>query len=401
MAASEVLALSTSNRLPAVDGLRAVAALWVVLFHISALSHATFPQVPGIDLFMRSGSTGVSLFLVLSGFCLFLPFAGGRIARFKVGEFFRRRFRRLAPAYYTSLVISLVLAIITAIPLGFPQLTLETGLWQLATHVTLTHSLFPQTFYALNGAYWSLGLEWQLYLALPLLVLGVRRFGLMPTLIFAIACNVVYRLCLGLAIDRGLLTAGSPLADVVLPNQLFGRWAEFALGMLAADLYASGRLLHLQRRVPVMMGAIVVLIPLSFMASRLELSHVLYGALFFTLLCVVLMSNNVVSRVLAWRPLVAIGTLSYSLYLVHQPVIQGVVAWFEVYQPSASPTAVFLWLLMLVPGILFLAWLLFITVERRTMGPNAAAALVPRWNLRLPSLGALARARQPTADVAD
>jgi peptidoglycan/LPS O-acetylase OafA/YrhL len=396
--------LSTSNRLPAVDGLRAVAALWVVLFHLGALSHVTFPQAPALELFMRSGSTGVSLFLVLSGFCLFLPFAGGRTARFKVGEFFRRRFRRLAPAYYTSLVLSLVLAIFTAGPLGVPQLTLESGLWQLATHATLTHSLFPETFYALNGAYWSLGLEWQLYLALPLLVLGIRRFGLGPTLIFAIACNVVYRVGLGLAIDRGLVAAGSPLAEFVLPNQLFGRWAEFALGMLAADLYASGRLLRMQRRVPLMMGIIVALIPLGILASKLELAHLLYGALFFTLLCVVLISDTVVSRVLAWRPLVAIGTMSYSLYLVHQPVIQGVVAWFTVYQPAASPTTVFVWLLVLVPGIFFLAWLLFITVERRTMGPTAAGALSPRLRLQLPSLlGAFARVRQQptTADIAD
>ena len=86
--------MSSSERLPGVDGLRAVAALWVVLFNMAAFSHAQFPQVPGLDLFLRSGSTGVSLFLVLSGFCLYLPFAGGRAARFKVGEFFRRRCRR-------------------------------------------------------------------------------------------------------------------------------------------------------------------------------------------------------------------------------------------------------------------------------------------------------------------
>jgi peptidoglycan/LPS O-acetylase OafA/YrhL len=170
----------SNNRLPGVDGLRALAALWVVCFHITAFSHASFPQIPGVDLFLKSGSTGVSLFLVLSGFCLFLPFAGGRAARFKTGEFFRRRIRRLAPAYYTSLGLSIVLLVVTAGPLGTPGLTLGRVLWQLATHATLTHSIFPDSFYALNGAYWSLGLEWQLYLGLPVLILAIRRFGLVP-----------------------------------------------------------------------------------------------------------------------------------------------------------------------------------------------------------------------------
>src|ERR1700681_3962702 len=79
---------STGSRLPGVDGLRAIAAMWVVFFHITAFSHARFGHhFPGLDLFLRSGSTGVSLFLVLSGFCLYIPFAGGRQHRFHVREF--------------------------------------------------------------------------------------------------------------------------------------------------------------------------------------------------------------------------------------------------------------------------------------------------------------------------
>jgi peptidoglycan/LPS O-acetylase OafA/YrhL len=383
--------VSTSNRLAAVDGLRAVAALWVVLFHVSALSRAQFPQVPGIDLFMRSGSTGVSLFLVLSGFCLFLPFAAGRDGRFSTGTFFRRRFRRLAPAYYTSLILSLLLAVLTADAVGQPPLSASDGVWQVATHVTLMHSIFPDTFYALNGAYWSLGLEWQLYLALPFLILGIRRFGFLPTLIFAIGCNVAYRLALGLAIDLDVVAAGSPLAEVVLPNQLFGRWAEFALGMLAAELYASGRLQRFARYVPAMIAVMLALVPLAFAVTKLELSHIVYGTLFFVLLSVVLLSNNFVSRTLAWRPLVAIGVMSYSLYLVHQPIIQMVVAWFDRYQPSVSPTTVFFSLLASIPAILFLAWLLFVTVERRTLGANAKTSLLPGLRLQMPKLGLLPR----------
>src|SRR5438445_722977 len=103
-----------SSRLPGVDGLRALAALWVVAFHMEAFSHAQFAHIPGLNLFLRSGSTGVSLFLVLSGFCLFLPFAGGRTHRFKLREFFRRRAQRLMPAYCVALVISLTLVVATA-----------------------------------------------------------------------------------------------------------------------------------------------------------------------------------------------------------------------------------------------------------------------------------------------
>src|SRR5436853_2744435 len=123
------------KRLPGIDGLRAIAALWVVFFHIHAFSSAQFPQIPGFDFFLRSGSTGVSLFLVLSGFCLYLPFAAGKQGRFKTGSFFVRRARRLLPAYYCSLGLALALNVIGGGNLGFGPLSLKDVAVQLGTHL--------------------------------------------------------------------------------------------------------------------------------------------------------------------------------------------------------------------------------------------------------------------------
>src|ERR1700730_1459165 len=89
---------TTTHRLRGVDGLRAVAAFWVVFFHIRFASGARVPGGP-LDLFVRSGSTGVSMFLVISGFSLYIPYANGKSLRFRTGQFLWRRCRRLLPAY--------------------------------------------------------------------------------------------------------------------------------------------------------------------------------------------------------------------------------------------------------------------------------------------------------------
>src|SRR5713226_5033929 len=117
-------AAKSMSRLAGVDGLRAAAAMWVVLFHIRVFSGARLPFQP-LDFFVRSGSTGVSLFLVLSGFCLYLPFAAGKQGRFKTGSFFVRRARRLLPAYYCSLGLALALNVIGGGNLGFGPLSLK------------------------------------------------------------------------------------------------------------------------------------------------------------------------------------------------------------------------------------------------------------------------------------
>src|SRR5262249_7121156 len=147
----------------------------------------------------------------------------------------------------TSLIFSTMLAVVFSALPGHLPLTPGALAGDVLAHLTLTHTLFPDTFYSLNGAYWSLGLEWQLYLGLPLLIWGIRRFGMVPTIAFAIVVNVLYRIGLFVAMQRGVIPAQSALAISVLPNLFLGRWAEFAFGMVAAELYMRGHLGRLAR----------------------------------------------------------------------------------------------------------------------------------------------------------
>lgn len=368
-------AAASGRRLDAVDGLRAVAAVWVVLFHIRAFSGA---HLGPLDLFVRSGSTGVSLFLVLSGFCLYAPVARG--SAFTARRFFIRRVRRLMPAYYASLAGAILITVAAAGRLGFVQYGPLALTGQALAHLTMTHSLLPGTFYALNGAYWSLGLEWQLYITLPLLVIGARRFGLGRTVAAVIAINVAYRLALQFAITGQHGASTSLLATAVLPNLLPGRWAEFAFGMVAAQLYADGRLTRVWTR----LGLIAIpLALLSLLAVGSALEHVLFGSVFFVLLCAVLAHGSVISRVFAWRPLAAIGVMSYSVYLVHQPIVQLLDSLFR--QHGVSPTATFITVVALVPLVIAIAWLLFIGVERFTLrSAGAPEPDSPEWLLLKP-----------------
>ncbi len=366
-----------ANRVPGIDGLRALAALWVVLFHLNVLSGAPLAQVPVVGLFLRSGSTGVSLFLVISGFVLYLPFAAGRHGRFKTGDFLLRRARRLLPAYYVAVVLALGLNLIGADWPGYRPLTAIDAAGQLLSHLALVQTFFADTFYGLNGAFWSLGLEWQLYLALPLLLWGVSRWGLARTAAAAIACNILYRLILQLTVDRGLLGTNDVIATAVLPNQLLGRWAEFVFGMLVAEAFATGRHRDLARR-------LVWLLPPLALAGLLAvgnpLSHLLFGSVFSILLLVVA-SDATWTRPLSWRPLVSLGVMSFSLYLVHQPILQALTFALRSLGVT-SPFVVFASLVALLPAVVFCAWLLFISVERRTIAGS------PQKEPRTPEIAA-------------
>jgi peptidoglycan/LPS O-acetylase OafA/YrhL len=352
-----------TRRLRGVDGLRAFACLWVVLFHIRAAAGGHVTRFAPIDLFVRSGSTGVSLFLVISGFSLYIPYANGRESRFRTGSFLWRRCRRLLPAYYVSLGLIVLVIALAGTHAGFASVTGLGLLKQTLEHIALVHQLFPNGFYALNGAYWSLGLEWELYLTLPLLIYGVRRIGLMNTLWIVIGVNVAYRLGLALFISLKVVAPHTALATDVLPNLFIGRWGEFALGMVAAELYVTGRLRESWMKP--MRYAVVAVVPIALLTVGNPLNHLLFGFVFFTLLCVVLDGDNFIARIASLPPLVVLGTMSYSIYLVHQPILQSSAYFLR--KHGVSQQHVLVALILLIPAVLAAAWVLFVTVERTTV----------------------------------
>ena len=383
---------ASGRRLDGVDGLRALAALWVLVFHAWS---ATGASLGPLSLLVTSGSIGVSLFLVLSGFCLYLPVvrAGHQI---RVRSFLRRRALRLLPTYYVTLVLLVVLTPLAAGHWGLYQYSGAELAAQTVAHLTMTESLFPSTFYGINGSYWSLALEWQLYLALPLLVIGIRRFGLARTVLAVVALNVVYRIGLQLLIDTQVIPGNSLMATAVLINLLPGRWAEFAFGMVAAELYVSGRIGWVASRLG---WGLLLMVPVAVALHELgdPLEHVAFGVVFFLLLSLVVARNNPVARLFAWRPLAALGVMSYSLYLVHQPLI-GAAAYLFLSHGS-SPRLAFMGAILLIPLIVAVAWGLFVTVERRTIRSSGSPAAGSPEALLMAPLRRLRAWRSPATRV--
>ena len=192
--------------------------------------------------------------------------------------------------------------------------------------------------------------------------------------------NIAYRLGLAVAGAGGLFHSGV-LQSVVLPNLLPGRWAEFAFGMVAAEAYARGAL----ERIP--LGWVYAWIPAmaaGVLLQRLPVSHLAFGGAFTLLLIAVLAEKSLTARVFSWPPLVALGVMSYSLYLVHQPVVQAL-AYVLRHNAGLGDTAAFGALILLLPVTVAIAWLLFVLVESRTLTSRPlevsgwfAAVLFPR-----------------------
>lgn len=214
------------------DGLRTMAVLIVAWFHIWQQSWlfpglTLFGKDISLDPLVRSGYMWVDMMILISGFCLYLPWARMRYeggAPVKPLDFYARRFVRIHPSYLLTIAIMLAVALATN-----AYYTRQQMLRDVLSHLTYTHMFFYDAYYASNlgGALWTLAIEMQFYLIFPLLA---RVFYRLPTTTFAAMVAVA----LGF---RGWV--GSNMQDVSLYfNQLPAYLDTFALGMMAASLHA-------------------------------------------------------------------------------------------------------------------------------------------------------------------
>jgi peptidoglycan/LPS O-acetylase OafA/YrhL len=306
---------------PALDGLRAVAVLAVIAYHLN------FGWAQG-------GYLGVDLFFVLSGYLITSLLAGewGRSGRIRLGSFWARRARRLLPAV---VLVLLVLALYAG--LGGPGLdrstlrpdALTTLFYSANWHQVFTHQSYFTQFASASPLRhtWSLAIEEQFYLVWPLALLAVL-----------VAARGSRRVAL---VATGLLAAGSAALMAVLyhpgvdPSRVYYGTDTRAFELLVG----AGLAIVLARRPPVHRragrGALQVAGLVSMGALVYGLVAVagppgwLYrGGLFgATVLVAVVIASVVQPRpgllgaVLSLPPLVWLGVISYGLYLWHWPVL--------------------------------------------------------------------------------
>lgn len=308
-------------RIAWIDALRAIAALWVLSVHV--LYSVFGPIITGgwwkpAGQLASIGYLGVSLFLVLSGFCLFYPVVA-RVPRQRwsvpIRRFLWRRWWRIAPPYYIDLALLVVVDSFLAGRFHRFYHNSPVGWWgDLMLHFAFLHNLVPGTATNYNVVFWSLALEFQLYLLFPLLVWLSRRIGLAFVALGALGLSLAWSAYLeavgaGYDNDRGF----------VLWNAVPARLFDFCCGMVAASIVVAARLKWLAG------GVAIVGVPLGFMVSMSGVGPIGADVPFRqfqnwlwapTFASIIVLGCRIPY---GWGWLAAVGHWSYSLYLIHTP----------------------------------------------------------------------------------
>lgn len=326
-----------------IDGLRAVAVLGVVFYH------AHWAGFGG-------GHVGVDIFFVISGF-LIGKHLSGQLASgtFSLGAFYERRVRRIAPALLLTLGLSTLAAWFLLLPEQFANYSRHL----LANLVMLQNfSLMNEVGYFSPGAdlqpllhTWSLAVEEQFYLFFPLLFAALWRW----------TGRWVWAAVLGLALLSGW---GAAHWAQEFPRQVFylmpARAGELLLGVLLASPLVTGWADKLRRGAGAeMLGGLALLgVGMALWGHRSYPDLYTLAALAgtaFLLTCAP--KSRLAGGLLSLAPLRWVGLLSYSVYLLHQPVF----VFYRLVQVNQVRPADYLWLTALVLG---LAWLSVRLVEQ-------------------------------------
>jgi peptidoglycan/LPS O-acetylase OafA/YrhL len=277
--------------------LRGLAVIAVVGYHL---------DIPGF----KNGFLGVDLFFVISGFLMAAIYKTGNIR-----EFYSRRANRLFPAFIATIFATILVGFLRVVPSDFIQITEQS---KFAIGLIPNFYFWSQDSYFASANFnpllhlWSLGVEFQFYLILPILVFFFKKIKASKYFIFFVSAGA----------SLAILQISPKTAFFILP---FRVW-EFVAGMIAFDLlnrqkknYAINLHKYVKLIVPLAVIGIFLFLPVNGFSTSYLSGHPGLGALLVSTLAGIYLISAPGLPHTKW--LEAIGKYSYSIYLVHFPLI--------------------------------------------------------------------------------
>lgn len=362
-----------TRHLELIDHLRGVAILAVLVVHTLGMAFGYdalpwkgwFRDFTGQTSFLfflpisMLSQAGVAIFFAVSGFCIHLSFeTQGQ----RWGGFYIRRFFRIYPPYFLALLFSVA---ILAINPGVDMLSRDFW-WQLLSHACLIHNFAPATNSGINAALWSLAVEAQLYVLYPLLLALVARLNWGKSLGVLAACELLLRGLDGALQSMGAADSAAGHVSSLLANSPLGYWFSWAIGAAIADAWLKQKPLPLANT------------PLPFWIGLAVACHFVRPLQPFQFLLFAVASAAVTARCLsggnltrgwptgAQAALGKIGLWSYSLYLLHQPLLHvysHLIIWAVPAEHRPAPASFALVMVTWLP-IIALCGLWFELIER-------------------------------------
>lgn len=364
--------LPVPERLHFIDGLRALAALFVVLCHSYYEPADGFYREPYMShLFLTYGRIAVVVFIVVSGYCLMLPVAKRNGDLGPATKFFKKRALRILPPYLAALVLCSLYIVLLA--------SKKTGtVWDSSLPFSMksffVHLFMLQDFRFIaaklghiNYVFWSIAIEWQIYFFMPLIVVLFRRFNGFTVAAVAAVIGVSIHF-----MAKGYFDSNYPWYIALF---MFG--CVSAQQSVEAPNQSISTLRTISTSILIGVAGVILLKGHSFFMHNLPEMDIAIGAVTAIVLYCLYSDRDaqgqIVTRVLSYGPLVAVGEFSYSLYLVHPPVLHVLdrIFWRLFHLPSIP---MFLTLVVCLPIVLAAAYVFHLLFERPFMRRNAAMA---------------------------
>ncbi|ANR80894.1 hypothetical protein BBB57_23175 [Kosakonia sacchari] len=304
-----------SGKLMSLNVLRGLAALLVVFYHMEVMKPSIITKT------FSWGWIGVDVFFVLSGFFIGLSIL--KSASWSIASFLKRRFLRIAPAYYVSILL--------IVGLSSSYFLINTnGICHIIVHLFFTHSFRPEFHGSINGAYWTLGIEFFFYILMALSYRIIKNDNLIYYYLAAwVIISWVWRVI--------FFYYGNPQQIIMFisTTQLPGMLDEFACGILVAKLYISRKSFFHNYLIGIIalitglfftfafiyhikvMGGNYWSDALSVIFSRSFLS---VGIALIIISFIILERSKIFIKICRYSGFYFLGTISYSIYLYHLPV---------------------------------------------------------------------------------